>query len=173
MSYYSVQITDSATQAPVFFGYFLVGAGGIITDFWQSSATTALVSPYTYCLLPMNDPAFPDADNFFDTGTRRLTIKGVNIQSSTIREYYGLDHSDANLSLFGAYYTLYYQGTNFASVECLFTPISNPQPPSMTTTPSARGPLYTDNSLVFYKPSSLASGGVCTVSNSRHKARKT
>jgi hypothetical protein len=122
----------------------------------------------------MNDPAFPAADNVFDTGTRQLTIKGVNISSPTIQAFYGLDHADANLALFGAYYTLYYQGTNFASVECVFTPISNPQPPSMTTTASTnRGPLYTDNSLVFYKPSSLASGGVCTVSNSRHKARKT
>jgi hypothetical protein len=36
-----------------------------------------------------------------------------------------------------------------------------------------RRPLYTDNSLVFYKSSSLAPGGVGGVSNSRIKSRRT
>ena len=33
--------------------------------------------------------------------------------------------------------------------------------------------LFTDNSLVYYKPGSLASGGVGTVKNSRHKWKHT
>jgi hypothetical protein len=33
-------------------------------------------------------------------------------------------------------------------------------------------PLYTNNSLVFYKAGSLASGGVCSVRNSRFKSRR-
>lgn len=32
--------------------------------------------------------------------------------------------------------------------------------------------LFTNNSQVFYKPHSLASGGIGTVKNCRHKARK-
>ena len=36
-----------------------------------------------------------------------------------------------------------------------------------------KNPLYTNNSLVFYKRGSLASGGVSTVANSRIKARRT
>lgn len=37
----------------------------------------------------------------------------------------------------------------------------------------SRRPLYTNNTLVFYKQGSLASGGVSTVSNSRIKSRRT
>ncbi len=37
----------------------------------------------------------------------------------------------------------------------------------------SRKPLYTNNTLVFYKRGSLASGGVSSVSNSRVKARRT
>ena len=34
-------------------------------------------------------------------------------------------------------------------------------------------PLYTNNSMVFYKRGSLAAGGVTSVTNSRAKARRT
>lgn len=33
--------------------------------------------------------------------------------------------------------------------------------------------LFTNNALVYYKPHSLASGGIGTVRNCRHKSRKT
>jgi len=33
--------------------------------------------------------------------------------------------------------------------------------------------LFTDNAKVYYKPHSLAPGGIGTVRNYRHKARKT
>ena len=33
--------------------------------------------------------------------------------------------------------------------------------------------LFSDNSLVYYKPGSLASGGVGTTKNNRHKSKKT
>ena len=33
--------------------------------------------------------------------------------------------------------------------------------------------LFTNNAQVYYKPHSLASGGVGTVKNCRHKSRKT
>ena len=32
-------------------------------------------------------------------------------------------------------------------------------------------PLFSDNSLVYYKPHSLASGGIGTVKNARHKSK--
>lgn len=34
-------------------------------------------------------------------------------------------------------------------------------------------PLFTNNAQVYYKPHNLASGGIGTVKNCRHKARKT
>ena len=33
--------------------------------------------------------------------------------------------------------------------------------------------IFSDNSLVYYKPHSLASGGVGTTKNNRHKSKKT
>jgi hypothetical protein len=34
-------------------------------------------------------------------------------------------------------------------------------------------PVFTDNSMVYYKPGSLAAGGIGTVRNSNMKAKKT
>jgi hypothetical protein len=34
-------------------------------------------------------------------------------------------------------------------------------------------PIFTNNALVYYKSHCLPSGGIGTVKNSRHKARKT
>lgn len=54
-------------------------------------------------------------------------------------------------------------------------PLPRPSvPPTPITHITNTSPsLFSNNSLVFYKPSSLASGGVNTVTNSRHKARRT
>jgi hypothetical protein len=52
----------------------------------------------------------------------------------------------------------------------------SPPPPPPAPTISMRrivGSIYSDNSLVYYKPHSLPSCGVGTVKNSRHVARKT
>ena len=56
-------------------------------------------------------------------------------------------------------------------------------PPNLTPTfsPTVAPPgqrfmmksIFSDNSLVYYKPHSLASGGVGTTANNRHKAKKT
>ena len=43
----------------------------------------------------------------------------------------------------------------------------------MLSLTNLKKPIYTNNSLVFYKRGSLASGGVSTVANSRVKARRT
>ncbi len=43
----------------------------------------------------------------------------------------------------------------------------------MLSLTNLRKPLYTNNSLVFYKRGSLAAGGVTTVANSPIKARRT
>jgi len=50
------------------------------------------------------------------------------------------------------------------------TPIPPPPPPPVR--PSSK-PLFSNNSLVFYKAGSLASGGVGSVRNSSAKARRT
>jgi hypothetical protein len=39
--------------------------------------------------------------------------------------------------------------------------------------PTTMPNLFTNNAQVFYKPHSLPSGGIGTVKNRRHKARKT
>ena len=39
--------------------------------------------------------------------------------------------------------------------------------------PTTMSKLFTNNAQVFYKPHSLPSGGIGTVKNCRHKARKT
>ena len=51
----------------------------------------------------------------------------------------------------------------------------DPAPPAPPATPTYRMKmsLYSDNSLVYYKPHSLAAGGTGTTKNCRHKARKT
>ncbi len=43
----------------------------------------------------------------------------------------------------------------------------------MLSLKNLRKPLYTNNSLVFYKRGSLASGTATTVANSRIKSRRT
>jgi hypothetical protein len=60
-----------------------------------------------------------------------------------------------------------------------FTILPPPPPPPPPTPPTFQSfylrthPLYSDNSIVYYKPHSLASGGVGSVRNSRAKARHT
>lgn len=43
----------------------------------------------------------------------------------------------------------------------------------ITNKSTMRMSLFSDNSLVYYKPGSLASGGVGSVKNQRHKWKKT
>jgi hypothetical protein len=57
----------------------------------------------------------------------------------------------------------YIQFTNPVSVK-----FTRSVPPRFSMTP-----LFSDNSLVYYKHGSLASGGIGTVKNSGHKAKKT
>lgn len=56
---------------------------------------------------------------------------------------------------------------NITTFSLTVNSLSPSQPPFMMTS------LFTNNAQVFYKPHSLASGGVGTVKNCRHKARKT
>ncbi len=43
---------------------------------------------------------------------------------------------------------------------------------TVTVNPGLRTPLFSNNSMVFYKQSSLASGGVSTVRNSSAKSKR-
>lgn len=51
--------------------------------------------------------------------------------------------------------------------------IDRPRTLPILPTPFSMKSIFSDNSLVCYKPGSLAPGGVGTVKNSRHKAKFT
>jgi hypothetical protein len=57
--------------------------------------------------------------------------------------------------------------------DFLSTPIPPPAPPLPQPVQPSSKPLFTNNSMVFYKAGSLASGGVGGVRNSSAKARRT
>jgi len=70
--------------------------------------------------------------------------------------------------------------TNTAGTFAIVPTFSSPPPPSPAAPPSwflpvVTGPraLFTDNTRIYYKPNSLASGGIGGVRNHRKKARRT
>lgn len=64
-------------------------------------------------------------------------------------------------------YTLYIRNTGSYNITTYVLTVTEPPPVSVQL-----GPTYTNNAMVFYKSGSLASGGVCTVRNSRAKSRR-
>jgi hypothetical protein len=66
---------------------------------------------------------------------------------------------------------MYIEFTNPVGISASFTKNLPVLPPIFKLYPMKS--LFSDNSLVVYKPHSLASGGVGTVKNSRAKAFKT
>ena len=49
----------------------------------------------------------------------------------------------------------------------------SPIPPQFPRFPMVMKTIFSDNALVYYKPGTLASGGVGTVRNSRYKWKNT
>jgi hypothetical protein len=84
------------------------------------------------------------------------------------------------LTATGASGTLANTITNTAGTFAIVPTFSSPPPPSPAAPPSwflpvVTGPraLFTDNTRTYYKPNSLASGGIGGVRNHRKKARRT
>jgi hypothetical protein len=141
-----------------------------VTNFVNGSYDLVISNEYT----PSDDSAFGGYIKYFawDKGNARYS-EDFTVSSSaptyTITDGLLLTESGASGSLSSNIDTT---SSSFSFVE--ETPVEDTTSTNTVTDYSRmRRPLYTNNSLVFYKPNSLASGGVGGVSNSRIKSRRT
>ena len=147
-----------------FSGYFSVamngGASGIVTNFYNYA--NPAVNIYINNGFDGQDSVFYTTPSYtFSRGGTNITSLPYLASSGTFFNLYdtgGISFIDINGHSIGG------DTYNF-----VFKPITSPYPLPVNYCCN----LYTDNALVYYKPHSLAAGGVGGVRNNRSKARRT
>jgi hypothetical protein len=92
-------------------------------------------------------------------------VNSISINSST-------GAISTTLDTFPGIYTLYIYNTGSYNVTSFTLTVIVNTNNSNNSNPYTMTSLFTNNAQVFYKPHSLASGGIGTLKNYRHKARK-
>lgn len=167
--YVHFAICRSGTTTKIFMNGSLIYTDtvGSVTDFVNGSYDLVISNEYT----PSDEAAFGGYIKYFSwVKGNAYYSEDFTVSSSaptyTITEGFLLTESGVTGSLSD---NIDIESGSFTFVED--TPTTSTS--AVSDYSRMRRPLYTNNSLVFYKSSSLAPGGVGGVSNSRIKSRRT
>ena len=191
ISWYSIHIVEDTVT--IFEGYFVVNSNIIVGFYETINGTTNYNNNLLVTSVIKSTPPYPTEylgfqiynynlndrnflfDNAYLPSWKQFDEYGVVIKSMSkkpnftsylnLSALYNGDESETNI---GQLITV--NENTFEGIECSFTihPVSDPTPRRI-----AMGSLYSNNAQVYYKPHTLAPGGIGGVRNYRLKSRKT